>query len=621
MPEIATPDANTYGAAYQAQFGLAPPRLEDAVGHREAKPFALLQVALLEAGGPLTLEQAAARFEQAGAGTREQALRSLKRSRPDRPPVYRHGELYHLDPYDHELDMTVFLLGLRPSKRDLEAERREAAGEPPLPEVLADEDEETRSRRWDEDRDRRALPFLGMRRALLHGFPFEAPEAVALWDVDTERQDVFLRDDFPALTAVLDDYDILGAVDIRPLLDGLGYPHAARRLHELRPPQKTIRYGARGKVLKIGMEDLLRGSCGIRRQWGRPAPLAKLLDAERYDALLERLERELSDLAQLYRYGRLRGLLRFRWRQMDEDLRVPWVHWDEHGVWRYLERAREAGQPLAVVAGDAPDPTEPWLREDWYSVYRPADGHHDFLVSADRQVLDLHEVQRLRFTYPGAWHAPLPAEAAGPSRAIVPPTGPSHVLRLRITLPLEDLPPVWRRIELDAEGSFWDLHVAIQDAMGWTDSHLHEFRLLDPESERTLRIGLPFEEFLDEEPTLQGWLLPLLAFLGPEQPRCVYEYDFGDGWKHEIELEALDVAEPGRAYPRLLDGERACPPEDVGGPYMYGEFLKALRDPSHEEHELNVTWIGGSFDPEAFDPDAPRFQDPGERWVAVFGVS
>jgi hypothetical protein len=97
-------------------LGITPPKLVEVAGHREANTFALLLVALLERGEPMTLADVAARFEEAGVAERSRALLSLQRCKPGRPPVYREGDIYHLDPHDDELDLWVFRLGLRPPK-------------------------------------------------------------------------------------------------------------------------------------------------------------------------------------------------------------------------------------------------------------------------------------------------------------------------------------------------------------------------------------------------------------------------------------------------------------------------------------------------------------------------
>ena len=85
--------------------------------------------------------------------------------------------------------------------------------------------------------------------------------------------------------------------------------------------------------------------------------------------------------------------------------------------------------------------------------------------------------------------------------------------------------------------------------------------------------------------------------------RFIYEYDFGDSWQHEILLEKILEPEPNVAYPRCIEGARACPPEDVGGIWGYGDFLEAISDPNHEDHDERVEWVGGEFDPEKFSVD------------------
>lgn len=112
-------------------LGIAPPRLQAVAHHREANTFALLLVALLERGEPMTLVEVAARFEAAGIAARSRALLSLQRCKPGRPPVYRDGDLYTLDPHDEELDLWMFRLGLRPPK--VARVGRQAAEHPPLP--------------------------------------------------------------------------------------------------------------------------------------------------------------------------------------------------------------------------------------------------------------------------------------------------------------------------------------------------------------------------------------------------------------------------------------------------------------------------------------------------------
>ena len=168
--------------------------------------------------------------------------------------------------------------------------------------------------------------------------------------------------------------------------------------------------------------------------------------------------------------------------------------------------------------------------------------------------------------------------------------------------------------------TFWDLHVAIQDAMGWLDCHLHLFHVVDRKTGQTDLIGIPDEDaFEDDEPHLPGWHIPITDYFQMVGDRARYEYDFGDDWQHEIVLEAIAPRETGRRYPVCLDGARRCPPEDCGGVTGYDRMLKALADPSDEEHDSYVEWTGGGYDPGKFDPKAVRFDSPTKRWRQAFG--
>jgi len=193
-----------------------------------------------------------------------------------------------------------------------------------------------------------------------------------------------------------------------------------------------------------------------------------------------------------------------------------------------------------------------------------------------------------------------------------PETQPRSVLQFRVALK-EIAPEIWRRVQVPAAYTFWDLHVAIQDAMGWMDCHLHVFRFAKPRSRKATEIGIPDPDGLPGERCLPGWEVPLQKFFSTPGDSCDYEYDFGDGWEHSLVLEAIQLPEGDSAYPRCIAGERSCPPEDVGGPHGYQDFLEALLDPRHPEHREMVTWSGGDFDTERFDPRAIKFDDPRKR--------
>jgi Plasmid pRiA4b ORF-3-like protein len=173
-----------------------------------------------------------------------------------------------------------------------------------------------------------------------------------------------------------------------------------------------------------------------------------------------------------------------------------------------------------------------------------------------------------------------------------------RVYQFEITL-LESRPPIWRRIQVK-DCTLDKLHEHIQTAMGWTNSHLHHFRIDDTLYGDPLLMQENFKE-MEYEDSTSTKLSDILPKSG-KRFRYEYEYDFGDGWRHEVVFEGCVRAEQGRRYPVSLEGARACPPEDCGGPWGYVDFLEAMSDPGDERHEELRDWIGGRFDPEAFDP-------------------
>jgi len=177
------------------------------------------------------------------------------------------------------------------------------------------------------------------------------------------------------------------------------------------------------------------------------------------------------------------------------------------------------------------------------------------------------------------------------------PTPTGTLFQFKITL-LGIKPPIWRRIQVQ-DCTLDKLHEHIQTSMGWTNSHLHQFeikgkRFGDPE---LLNDG--FEDFkcVDSTKTLLSEVLPKTG----KRFAFKYEYDFGDGWIHEVLFEGHPTVYPKAKYPLCLEGQRACPPEDCGGIGGYDHFLEAIADPLHEEHESMLEWAGGYFDPAAFD--------------------
>ena len=197
---------------------------------------------------------------------------------------------------------------------------------------------------------------------------------------------------------------------------------------------------------------------------------------------------------------------------------------------------------------------------------------------------------------------------------------PKQIYQFKITL--EDVEPkIWRKIQVSEKYSFWDLHVAIQGAMGWTDSHLHEFDIINPKKNEEVHIGIPDEEdfMMDDLPiVVAGWEEFICDYFSEKKHSCCfYKYDFGDSWNHEVKLEKILPATPDCKYPICIAGERACPPEDCGGIGGYENFLGIINDPQHEEHESMLEWVGGSFDPEKFNPQKVHFDNPKKRLKAV----
>ena len=197
--------------------------------------------------------------------------------------------------------------------------------------------------------------------------------------------------------------------------------------------------------------------------------------------------------------------------------------------------------------------------------------------------------------------------ASIPSRAAAArPAGPQpekaagEIYQFKITL-MESQPPIWRRFQV-LDCTLDKLHEHIQTAMGWTNSHLNHFTIEGKLYGDPMLMAETFEElnYADSTTTMLHEVLPRSG----ARFRFEYEYDFGDSWHHEVLFEGRPRAEPGQSYPLCLEGENACPPEDVGGVGGYQNFLEALADPEHEEHDQMREWIGRRFNRKAFNPVA-----------------
>jgi hypothetical protein len=184
------------------------------------------------------------------------------------------------------------------------------------------------------------------------------------------------------------------------------------------------------------------------------------------------------------------------------------------------------------------------------------------------------------------------------------------VHQLKLTL-REVKPPVWRRIVVESDLTLGELAGVLEAAMGWESYHLHAFEV------GGTRYGVPDPDWdmddLDENRFRLADVLPKVGM------KMRWEYDFGDGWEHDVLVEAIGPPERGVEYPLCLAGRRACPLEDCGGPWGYADLLVALADPDHPEHEERREWAPPGFDPARFDLEqtkqAMRSPRPLGGWV------
>jgi len=199
-----------------------------------------------------------------------------------------------------------------------------------------------------------------------------------------------------------------------------------------------------------------------------------------------------------------------------------------------------------------------------------------------------------------------------------PLSSKNRVLQFRIELS-EILPLIWRRILVPSDSNFWDLHVAIQDSMGWLDYHLHHFEIRGKGKKTEDHIGIPdFEGFEEIHEVLPGWEIPVLDYFNDLGVTARYLYDYGDSWWHTVQLEGYLSKEKKVRCPICIDGARSCPPEDSGGVGGYYGLLDVLADIKNEEYERMRTWVGKDWNPEKFDKSSIKFDYPYKRWKITF---
>ena len=199
----------------------------------------------------------------------------------------------------------------------------------------------------------------------------------------------------------------------------------------------------------------------------------------------------------------------------------------------------------------------------------------------------------------------------------------STVHELKITL-RRTKPPIWRRIAVPSDVTLAELHEIIQIVMGWLDTHLHQFRVktksrktskgvieeltdaggFDESSAQTRGERLFSDKRVPDTPGEDERGVVLGKLCPQSKDMLSYEYDFGDGWEHAIEVVKVYSPDQQTRYPKCLAGKCACPPEDCGGVWGYYHMLHAIRDPQHAEHDDLKEWLGDEFDENAFSVDA-----------------
>ncbi len=160
-------------------------------------------------------------------------------------------------------------------------------------------------------------------------------------------------------------------------------------------------------------------------------------------------------------------------------------------------------------------------------------------------------------------------------------------------------PEIWRLIRVPADIRMDRLHDVLQIALGWTDSHLHQFHVIDAKGGTKAYVGRPDPDFEGRTSTQDETKRLLKNFLAKPGNRIGYEYDFGDSWRHEIKLTAVHAQSVRLSTPLCMEGARACPPEDCGGVPGFEHVLAASTNPKRVVKDL-VEWLG-DYDPTAFD--------------------
>jgi hypothetical protein len=400
------------------------------------------------------------------------------------------------------------------------------------------------------------------------------------------------------LPAHLDAFDFLAGVDLRPSLRSIGLDPDRWWLAELRPTQRTLRPSDQGAVA-VSLPAIIQATTGRSRVPAEANAWRPLLVARSTTRLAARLEQEAQALFALYEYGALHGGVRLRRRPGDRLVPVAWSLRGDAGFEDVVSASIRHWLPVEIVVGPSTVLADPWAGAATVTI-----------IERDRDVVFVREGEEVRALDPAEIRAiRLPA---GPT---APAIGPRHWFRCdgrtcRLTVTLDGIaPPIWRRLEVPAFATLAELHELLQAALGWTNSHLHVFEIGDE------RVAIPYDldQLTDGEITRSARLVKLGDVVDHGFRRFGYEYDFGDSWRHTIEIEDVRDERDGDGWARCLGGARACPPEDCGGTDGYARLLEILFAPRHPEFEEMRVWAG-RFEPERFDLRAVNAALAAVRW-------
>jgi hypothetical protein len=435
------------------------------------------------------------------------------------------------------------------------------------------------------------------RRVLLHVVVLDGvPRAAAVIDAARRELRSFIGAAVADVAAHLEPFDFLAGLDIRASLRALGLDLDRWWLAELRPQQRTFRPVEKGRPLAADPSAIVQATTGRRGVPAKPEEWKALLDRPSASRLEARLALEAEALFALYEYGALHGGVRVRKRKGDALLPVRWSMRGDPDFWCFLDASFRHLVRVHVVVGYPASLAEEPFKDavELTIVERERDGRTLYARAGedDVRVLDRADISAIA----------LPATATRAIDSLRPPRSYRDENRAcRLVVTLEGIaPPVWRRLKVDAGLTMEKLHEVIQAGFGWTNSHLHVFEVGDE------RIGVPYEleDIATGLVTRSGRIVRLADVIDLGFSRFTYEYDFGDSWRHTIEVEEVrphqDEDDEGDAWARCLGGARACPPEDCGGVDGYGRLLEILFDPRHPEFEDTRRWAGG-FEPDRFD--------------------